>query len=301
MLNDAIDLHTHTVHSDGSETPASLVARAAARGARAVAITDHDTVSGLDEGRAAAARCGIEFIDGIEISAEYASGTMHILGYCIDHGSPALHTQLHALKAARDSRNPRIAERLQELGVDVNYAEVAGLAGNEIVGRPHFARLMIDKGYVESIQDAFNRYLGKGAPAYVEKERLSPADSIALIHDAGGVAVLAHPYQLRLSNMEAAEEVVAELAGLGLDGIEAIYSRHSEAERTAYAEMAARLGLLVTGGSDYHGTYKPDLDLVDGKGDLRVPYALLERVKNRGAEWARRRTIPDGAAVAVQE
>jgi predicted metal-dependent phosphoesterase TrpH len=259
------------------------MARASSKRARAIAVTDHDTVAALDEARDAADRFGLEFIPGIEISAEYSPGTMHILGYCLDERSVALNEQLGELREAREKRNPVIASRLQGLGLDISSEEVSTAAGNEVVGRPHFARLMVERGYAASIQDAFDRFLKKGAAAYVEKARLSPRDSINLIREAGGVAVLAHPYQLRLSSYEAVNDLVAELAGFGLDGIEAIYSRHSPRERVAYAEIAARLGLLVTGGSDYHGSYKPDIDLVTGLGDLEVPYALLEEVKGRAA------------------
>jgi predicted metal-dependent phosphoesterase TrpH len=160
---------------------------------------------------------------------------------------------------------------------------VAALAGGEMVGRPHFARLMVDKGFVDSIQDAFNRFLAKGAPAYVEKKRLSPSEGIDLIHRAGGVAVLAHPYQLKLGSFEALEALVGDLANAGLDGIEAVYSRHSTQERETYTKIARGHGLLISGGSDYHGSYKPDLSLVTGKGDLEVPYRLLEEIKERAA------------------
>ena len=281
MSENIIDLHAHTIFSDGSVTPFELAGLAQSQGARAIAITDHDTVAGLAEGRKAAEHLGIEFVDGIEISAEYSPGTMHILGYCINDESAALLTKLAELRSARERRNPEIASRLQSLGFDISYEDVARLAGNEVVGRPHFARLMVERGYAESIQDAFNRFLAKGAAAYFEKARLSPRDSIALIHEAGGVAVLAHPYQLKLSSLEEVEQLIAELAAMGLDGVEAIYSRHSSEERRVYAEMAKRHGLIVTGGSDYHGTYKPDLNLVTGKGDLSVPYDCLEEIKAR--------------------
>ena len=279
MLRRSIDLHTHTTHSDGSDTPEELVGKSARAGAIALAITDHDTVSGLGDGRSAARQLGVEFVDGIEISAEYSPGTMHLLGYCID--GVEIEPDLVELKEARDLRNPQIACRLQELGLDIPYEEVQAVAGGEMVGRPHFARLMVEKGYVSSIQDAFNRFLAKGAPAYIEKLRLSPENAIDLIHRAGGVAVLAHPYQLKLSSFDAVDRLIEELASLGLDGVEAIYSRHSEAERSGYTEIALRHNLLVTGGSDYHGTYKPDLSLVTGKGDLEVPYRLLEEIKER--------------------
>ena len=292
MSSGTIDLHTHTTRSDGSATPEELIELAAAKHARAVAITDHDTIAAIVEARSVADRCGIEFVAGIEISAEYSPGTMHILGYCIDEGSIGLAGKLDALKMARETRNPQIASRLQSLGLDVSYREVARLAGNEVVGRPHFARVMVQKGYASSIQDAFDRFLKKDAAAYVEKARLSPADSIELIHEAGGVAVLAHPYQLNLSSYEQVDEIVAELGQLGLDGVEAVYSRHNAAQRTSYAEIATRHGLLVTGGSDYHGSYKPDIDIVTGLGDLEVPYELLEAVKAR-ASTRSKRTIAD--------
>jgi hypothetical protein len=281
MAEGVIDLHTHTTYSDGSASPEQLIELARAKGARAVAITDHDTVAAFPEARAAADRFGIEFVCGIEISAEYSPGTMHILGYCVDDASTAFAEKLDELKRAREERNPQIASRLQALGLDVDYDEVVRVAGNEVVGRPHFARVMVEKGYAASIKDAFDKYLKKGAAAYVEKARLSPVDSIALIHDAGGVAVLAHPYQLNLASGEELDGLIAELVEGGLDGIEALYSRHSPAQRASYVGIAERHGLLVTGGSDYHGSYKPDISIVDGLGDLEIPYGLLEAVKLR--------------------
>ncbi len=281
MSEGVIDLHTHTTCSDGSASPERLIELARAKGARAVAITDHDTVAAFPEARAAADRFGIEFVCGIEISAEYSPGTMHILGYCVDDASKAFTEKLDELKRAREERNPQIASRLQALGLDVDYDEVVRVAGNEVVGRPHFARVMVEKGYAASIKDAFDKYLKKGAAAYIEKARLSPADSIALIRNAGGVAVLAHPYQLNLSSAEELEGLIAELVEGGLDGIEALYSRHSPAQRASYVEIAERHELLVTGGSDYHGSYKPDISIVDGLGDLEIPYGLLEAVKLR--------------------
>jgi len=255
--------------------------RASEKGASAIAITDHDTVDGLAEGQRAAARSGIEFVPGIEISADYSPGTMHILGYYVDQDAPELNAKLDELKRARERRNPEIAARLRALGLNIVYEEVGALAGSDVVGRPHFARLMLERGYVKSIQDAFDRYLKKGAPAYVEKQRLSPRDSIALIRSAGGVAVLAHPYQLALSSYGEVDQLVEELASYGLDGIEAVYSRHRPEQRNAYSEIASRHHLAITGGSDFHGTYKPDIDLMTGLGDLVVPYSLLEGLKQR--------------------
>ena len=282
MFSEIIDLHSHTRHSDGSSTPDELIALAAGAGACAIAITDHDTTSGLEEGRAAAARHQIEFVNGVEISADYQPGTMHILGYFIDDRSTQLSTALEELRHAREERNPQIARRLQAIGLDIRYEEVEALAGNQVVGRPHFANVMVRKGYAGSIKEAFDKYLGKGKPGYVEKRRLSPPDSIALIHSAGGVAVLAHPYQLGLT-WEALETEIKNLVDMGLDGIEAVYSRHSPSDRIAYSELAARHGLFVTGGSDFHGAYKPDINIVRGLGDLEVPYDLLAPMKERSA------------------
>jgi 3',5'-nucleoside bisphosphate phosphatase len=279
MRTGSIDLHTHTAYSDGSASVDQLIELAASMNARAVSITDHDTVAAVPEARAAADRCGIEFVAGVEISAEYSPGTMHILGYYIDHRAIALCSKLEELRIAREQRNPQIAHRLKSMGFDISYEEVAELAGNNVVGRPHFARVMIGKGYVSSVQEAFDRYLKKGAPAYVEKARLSPGDSISLIQAAGGVAVLAHPYQLKLASYGEVDKLVGELADLGLDGIEAVYSRHSEDQRASYSEIARRHHLLITGGSDYHGSYKPDINIVTGLGNLEVPYELLAEVK----------------------
>lgn len=256
---------------------------ACAKRARAVAITDHDTVAALGEGRAAADARGIEFVPGIEISAEYSPGTMHVLGYYIDEQSSLLIERLDQLKLAREKRNPEIASRLQAMGMDIGYDEVAAVAGNEIVGRPHFAKLMVERGYARTIQDAFDRFLKKGAPGYVEKGRLSPRDSIEVIHNAGGVAVLAHPYQLGLGTFEEVSSVVGGLAAAGLDGIEALYSRHNSAQQAAYTQIAADHRLVVTGGSDFHGSYKPDIDIVTGLGNLKVPYTVLEELRARVA------------------
>ena len=282
MTHSIVDLHAHTTYSDGSATPFELIELAKQNGASAVAITDHDTVAGLKEGREAASRFDIEFINGLELSAEYSPGTMHILGYFVDDEHQGMAAKLEELRTARDARNPEIANRLQAIGVDVQYAAVEELAGNEVVGRPHFARVLVDRGHAATIQDAFDRFLAKGAAAYVEKKRLSPAESIATIHSAGGVAVLAHPYQLKLDT-DAMDILVRELAELGLDGIEAIYSRHSPEDRERFSKLARKYGLLLTGGSDYHGTYKPDITLVKGLGDLAVPYSLLEGLKSRAA------------------
>ena len=276
-----IDLHVHTSFSDGSMTPAEVISIAAESGAAAIAITDHDTVAGLDEGSDAAVGAGIEFIAGVEISAEYSPGAMHILGYFIDWKSCSLLASLEELRGARERRNPGIAERLRELGFNVTYEEVTSIAGTEQVGRPHFARLLYEKGYVSSVQEGFDKYLAKGAKAYVDKARLSPSDSIRVIHGAGGIAALAHPYQLGELSSDDLHTVVRDLMGKGLDGIEAYYSRHSESQQIIYLEMARKYGLVITGGSDFHGRFKPDIAIIRGLGNLCVPSIILDDMKKR--------------------
>jgi 3',5'-nucleoside bisphosphate phosphatase len=279
-----IDLHSHTTASDGSLTPRELVGRAAGQGVKALAVTDHDTLDGLGEAIAAGREYGVEIVPGLEISAEYSPGTMHILGYYIDLESRQLLEKLSSLRDARNDRNPKIAAKLQSLGLDVSIEEVERMAGGEVVGRPHFARVMVEKGYVVTPQEAFDRYLAKGAPAYMEKARLEPQAAIEAISKAGGVAVLAHPYQLRARSAEELDRVIASLKDAGLDGMEVIYSRHNAAQIEEYRRLADRYGLLITGGSDFHGVTKPDIEVGIGLGNLSVPEELLAGVKTRAAD-----------------
>jgi predicted metal-dependent phosphoesterase TrpH len=209
---------------------------------------------------------------------------MHILGYYIDTNDLTLANQLASLRQARDTRNPQIIDKLQQLGCDITLAEVEAVAGGSVVGRPHFAQVMLKKGFVATPQQAFDQYLAKGAPAYVEKARLLPQAAVAAIHRAGGVAVLAHPYQLRTTSLAALEKIVRELKEYGLDGLEVIYSRHSDQQTTDYRQLAQQYDLLITGGSDFHGVTKPDIEVGRGLGNLAVPAALLDAVKTRASQ-----------------
>ncbi|MDP3597070.1 MAG: PHP domain-containing protein, partial [Nitrospirota bacterium] len=194
-----IDLHLHTTHSDGSFSPADVLRFAHKAGVTALAITDHDIVTGIPEAIAAGAELGIEIIPGVEISSRVGNSELHILGYCLQWQDPELNRRLASLRESRHSRNPQIIERLRALGMDVTYEEVRALAGTDAVGRPHIARVLMDKHYVTSAKDAFDRYLAEGRPAYVARELPSPADAIAWIRAAGGVAVLAHPTWAKVS------------------------------------------------------------------------------------------------------
>ncbi|MNC31681.1 hypothetical protein D3C75_800090 [compost metagenome] len=246
------DLHTHTRASDGTGTPSDNVRRAAAAGLGAVAITDHDTVAGLEEAFEAGRAAGITVVPGVEISSSEGGRDIHVLGYYMDITDPLFLSRLEELRNVREGRNDRMLERLRELGYAITLEEVLERRGpveqkDTTVGRPHIAQVLVDKGYAESQQDAFNRLIGKGGLAFVSPKRISPETAIAWIHEAGGAAVLAHP------GLYDDDVLVERLAGTGLDGIEADHSDHSPQEVEKYREIARRYGLVATAGSDYHG------------------------------------------------
>lgn len=273
---DFIDLHVHTTASDGTMTPRELVNHAAASGLRTVAITDHDTVEGLAEAITSGADAKIEVVPGVEISVDF-SGEMHILGYFIDYKNQAMNEALQKLRQYRDQRNPRIIEKLKALGFDITMEEVAGVSGGTVIGRPHFAAIMVKKGYVKDAVEAFELYLGAGKKAYVKKDRLSPEEGIALINDSGGVAVLAHPKYVKLKAGNDLDNVIKELIGCGLKGIEAYYTEHTPEETNKYLDLARRYSLIVTGGTDFHGANKPKIKIGTGRGNLKVSYELMKQ------------------------
>lgn len=276
-----IDLHAHSTASDGSLTPTELVRHARRLGLRAIALTDHDTIAGNEEAARAGEELGIELVPGVEMSSHYPTGTMHVLGYYIDFRNSGLNEELARLQEVRSERNRLIAAKLKELGIDIELEDVAGLAGpGGQVGRPHFARALVERGFVGSIEEAFERYLKKGAPAYSSKFRLLPQEAIALIRRAGGLAVLAHPFTLHLDgDRERLFSLLCQLKSMGLAGVEAYYSEHSPEQERLYAEAARKCSLLLTGGSDYHGANKEGVELGRGYGRLAVPYRLLEAIK----------------------
>ena len=278
---DLIDLHAHSTASDGSLTPTQLVRHARNLGLRAIALTDHDTIEGNAEAAQAAQRLGVEVVPGVEMSSHYPTGTMHILGYFIDFRNSGLAAELARLQEVRLERNRAIAAKLKDLGIDIEFEDVLRLAGPKgQVGRPHFARALVERGVVGSIEEAFERYLKKGAPAYSAKFRLPPAEAISLIRQAGGVAALAHPFTLHLDDdQERLKTLLCELKALGLSAIEAHYSEHSAEQEALYVAAARQCGLALTGGSDFHGANKEGVELGSGYGRLRVPYRLLEELK----------------------
>jgi len=282
-----VDLHLHTTASDGVKSPSELVRYANAKGLQAISITDHDTIDGLEEGMAEGARIGFEVIPGIEISAEYSPGSMHLLGYLIDFQNTILKERLKDLQRAREERNPRMVEKLVQLGIDITYEEVVNASGGGQVGRPHFAQVLIAKGYVRNFQEAFDRYLKKGAPAYVDKFRFTPAEAIHLINDARGVAVLGHPNTLGINGARELENLIIGLIKQGLKGIEVYYPEHSSSEVIQYKALAERYGLIMTGGTDYHGIEKENIDVGVGRGEMRLPYSMVEALKRTKDESSR--------------
>jgi predicted metal-dependent phosphoesterase TrpH len=280
------DLHTHSTASDGTLSPTALIEAAGRAKLAAVALTDHDTTVGL----AAAAKCaqrqgGLTFVPGIEVSARFPGGTLHILGLGIDPADAGLAELTAHLRACRDERNPRMLAKLHELGLAIDMDDVRACLpqreGPEIVSRVHLAEALRRKGYVKDRGEAFDRYVGQGAAAYVEKERLSPARAVGAIRDAGGTAVLAHPVQLNYANHAHLSRILRELMDVGLNGIEAYHSCHSPEQTRLFLELAQRFGLVVTGGSDFHGQGKPDMQL----GRPRVPLSVVGAAQV--AQWSR--------------
>lgn len=275
-----IDLHTHSDLSDGSEPPERIVELAHDVGCSAVALTDHDTLGGLARARARADELGIRLVPGCEVSClPVAGGGVHVLVYLVDDPDSPLGLELSRLRDDRRDRNAALAERLEELGIAVTLDMAAAHAGTvDGIGRPHFARAMVDVGAVADLDEAFDRYLGNGGLAYVPKGRLTVADVCRLARDSGGVAVLAHPTTMGLEG-DALAGAVASMADAGLGGLEAVYGRYAPRLRTDLVNLARRFGLVATGGSDFHGATKPDLHVGTGTGDLKVPDRVLDQLE----------------------
>jgi len=293
-----VDLHCHSTASDGTLSPAEVVQLARRTGLTALALTDHDTVGGVAEAAAEAAKVGLDFLSGIEISAEIpAPATLHILGYGVDPTSPALVELTRQLIEGRDNRNPRIIAKLNEMGVAVTMDEWHAEANGGVLGRPHLAAVLLRKGYVSSIKDAFNKYLGQGSPAYADKEKLTSRQALEMIRASGGLPVLAHAAQLRTENDAQLDTLVRGLVDQGLAGIEVFHSDHDAGWVAKTMALAQRYDLLKTGGSDFHGTNKKDIDLGLARG-RRVPRAMFDELDDACRAARRRRANPPAAAAA---
>ncbi len=278
-----IDLHIHSTASDGSLNPKDILALAQKAGLAAISLTDHDSIEGAREIVDHGIPETLQFVTGVEISANPLQqlniyGSFHILGYGFRMDDPALNRALTTQQEARKNRNPRLIARLNEMGFDISLEEVVSASGKAQIGRPHIADLMVKKGYAASIEEVFQNYIGKGKPAYVEKQRIAAEKAIALIHAAGGIPVLAHPGLLEIKTEEAFERLFSVLTAMGLRGVEAYYSGHTRNQTAFFVNLAHRHSLLVTGGSDFHGAINPEMRLGTGRGDLCVPYAIYERL-----------------------
>ena len=293
------DLHLHSTASDGQLTPSTLVKYAAQKGVTALALTDHDTIAGINEANIAAAELNLLFIPGVEISVDSPFGEMHILGYGIIEREPLVGF-LAMQNQNRLNRNLKIIEKLQDQGLDITYDEVVALASKNnadsasqmiVIGRPHIAAILIAKSYVANHNDAFNLYLKDGMPAYVEREKTPPAEAIAIIRASGGLAVLAHPYQLGIISPTLMDQAISTLVNDGLEGIEALHSDHDKSDQRFYKSLAEKYGLLITGGSDFHGSrITPDVEIGKGRNhnlklhERHIIEKLIERIETRHRE-----------------
>ncbi|MYA29270.1 MAG: PHP domain-containing protein [Nitrospira sp. SB0666_bin_27] len=273
-----IDLHLHTRYSDGSLTPAEVVDLAHQAGVTAVAITDHDILDGIPHALNAATPLDIEVIPGVELSSRFHERELHVLGYFVDWQDSTFRDHLAQQRRSRHVRNPQTIERLNALGLELSVEEVKAKAGSDSIGRPHVAQVLVEKGYVQDTREAFDRYLKEGAPAYVPRTLADTRDVIAWIRNAGGVPVLAHPTWTRCQG-EPLHRLCAGLKEAGLLGLEVFYSSHNRRQTSRFLELAKRLDLLVTGGSDFHGAANPGIQVGRGKGNLKVPAALLDPLR----------------------
>lgn len=274
-----IDLHTHSTASDGTLTPAELVAYARAKGVKAIALTDHDTVSGISAATAAASRLGgIEVIPGIELSAR-SKGETHILGYFIDSTNPALLGALEEIGRVRVQRGFETAERLTAAGMPVTVGEALEFSGGGAIARVHFAKLLVKKGYSDSVADAMRDWLSPGKPGHSATQAITAEQAVELIRAAGGDAYMAH---LHTAGMEGSElfDFVKRLKSAGLTGIECMYSEYTPLQKREYAALADSLGLKRSGGTDFHGKNKPQIEIGTGLGDMKIEYETLELMRN---------------------
>lgn len=273
-----IDLHVHSNKSDGTYTPTELVDYALAKGLAAFALTDHDTTAGLKEAHSYGKDKPIEIISGIEFSTEYEGKDVHVIGLYIQYDAPAFQSKLQAFVDSRINRNIKMCRNLQEAGIDITYDKLCAENPGAVITRAHYAAYLTNHKYVTSRADAFAKYVGDHCKYYVPREKITPAQAVELILEAGGVPILAHPPLYHMGN-ERLDKLVGNLKDAGLMGIEAIYSTYSNQDERDMRRLATKYDLLLSGGSDFHGGNKPGLDLGTGYGKLFVPYEILEKIK----------------------
>lgn len=273
-----IDLHVHSNRSDGTLSPTELVSYALSKKLAAIALTDHDTVDGIEEALAAAKGKPIEVIPGIEYSTEYNKRDVHILGLFIDYKAPVFLDYLTRFQTSRTNRNHKLCNNLQNAGIDISYDALLSMFPNAVITRAHYAKFLIANGYVKSHNEAFDKYLGDHTPYFIHREKITPEEVIGVTLKAGGIPILAHPPLYKLGK-EQMDILVATLTEHGLMGIEAIYSTYSPGEERHMKALAEKYHLLLSGGSDFHGATKPGLDLGSGYGRLFVPEHILLKLK----------------------
>ena len=275
----AVDLHTHSRVSDGTDTPTELVERAAEAGLTAIALTDHDIIDGVPEAMAAGDRLGVRVIPGVELSLAWERGGMHLLVLWLEPGPGPLQDRLAELRDGRAVRNARILDLLADSGMPLTVEEVAAEAGGGSVGRPHIASLLVARGYVPDFDTAFDELLGSGGPAYVDRPRLGIEEALSLARASGGVPVLAHPHTLGVDNRMEMAGLLGRMIDAGLVGIECYYGSYEQPGRSGMVAMARRFGLIPAGGSDYHGRYKPDVLIGTGRVGLPVPDEVVDELE----------------------
>ena len=273
---DTIDLHTHSTFSDGTFTPLQLVKYAEEKGLKAFAITDHDTTEAIKEAKSI--ETNVEVISGVEISTRYDKKEIHIVGLYVNENDADLNKQLKYYREKRVTRNFEILEKLNSLGVDITIDDVKESCTGDVISRAHIAKALVSKGFVGSYTEAFDRYLGDNKCAYVPRETLNYEESMELITKAGGVPVLAHPLLYKMSDTNL-ENMMVKLRQKGLKAVEVYYSTHSNSDTQHVMAMANRVGLIYSGGSDFHGATKPKIDMGTGMGKLAVPYEILEKIR----------------------
>ena len=274
-----IDLHTHSYASDGSLSPAEVVKAAKNANLKAIALTDHDTIDGVREALEAAGQLDIECIPGIELSAFYKNLEVHIVGLFLNIDDPKLNQRLNDFRMIRENRNTRMIEKMQAAGVDITMEKLRKLEGDAVITRANIARYLLHIGYIQSINEAFDKYLSPGMPFFVQKTGVTPKDAIEAIRENGGIAILAHPLTYKFTRPELIE-CIETLKSYGLQGIETYYSTFSDADHRDMKRLADKYGLLHSGGSDFHGNVKPHIQIGKGMGKLVIPYDVLEKMRN---------------------
>ncbi|WP_243315465.1 PHP domain-containing protein [Geothrix paludis] len=278
-----IDLHCHTLHSDGTDTPERLALLGEEAGLTALCLTDHDTLGGIPEFLAMQPKVKVRLLVGTELSCRFLGRSLHVLGLLVDPADARFQGRLDELRSRRDDRNRRMLARLAELGCPITYEDVRAQAETPLISRVHFAKALAARGFVKRAPEAFERLIGDDCPGFVPREELSPAEATRWIREAGGVPVVAHPGRFAGGSFRW-DEAMKDLQREGMEGLEGYYGEYRAAEQKHFVALAARLGMVVTGGSDYHGANKPGLRLGAGRGGLKVPDSLLDDLERQQKE-----------------